>query len=444
MASGAPHPAHWFGSMPALSTWVRIPSRRWWIIPPLLCICFFLFTPKIAPSNCIQIIKFANAVQVPLNCDSRLLAKLYRDAGKYFTEFNNWKGRPVFFLYGVVTAPILEPVAVPLWSAIGGFASSDRKLSHYRKYFSLHLAYYSLNIGVVLFSIWLALNLLGLPRSGMLAISLSGAIASSDLVAGTIWLAHTNIFNLLAPITCAFFVCIGFQNRITRPTQLFLWAGAAGLMVLVYPLFILALPAWVAGLLLAPILNRFNPRPPLQTGSGSAALQFLVTPVLFVLPVLIWSLMVRYVFVTPVYMTAQYGQFVWMLDAYADGKLLAELVTHLSTFVSTLQIHFSWFETILPLSGAIALLVVGDRSRMRWTDPALLALLIAALGILSFNYLQGYYAARLQISVASLSYMAVARLAYLLDRPRLGTGFLSAIILAQLVDASMHYAATAE
>ena len=422
---------------------LRTRDRRWWIVVALFCICFFLFTPKTPSSNCIQIIKFANAVELPLNCDSRLLAKLYRSAGTYFTEFNNWKGRPVYFLYGVLAAPIMEPVAVPLWAAIGGFADSDRKLSHYRKYFSLHLAYYALNIVVVIFSIWLALNLLGLAHQSWLAIALSGAIASTELVAGTVWLAHTNIFNLCAAITCAFYVCLGYQIRITKPRSLFVWAGCAGLLVLVYPLFIVTLPAFAVGLLLDKIFNRAITRGTAPIIQTVQLWQIMIAAILFVGPVLVWTLIVKHLFATPVYLTAQYGQFVWLLEALAQGQLLPSLLTHWHTFTETLQIHFTWFEVLLPLAGALVLLGVGDRSKLRRIDPILAALLVAVIGILSFNFLQGYYAARLQVSVAALFYMAVARLATLVDRQAIGGLTLGSILAAQIVDATLNYDITA-
>lgn len=429
----------------------RLVGRRWWMLPALFCIAFFLFTPKTPSTACIQIIRIADSVQVQLNCDSRLLAKLYRDAEKYFTEFNNWKGRPVYFLYGVVAAPVMEPVAVPLWAMIGKFATSDRSLSHYRKYFSLHLAYYALNIGMVLFTVWLALNLLGLlrtgpTRAGLLAAALSGAIASADLVAGTVWLAHTTIFNLLAPVACSFFVLMGFQARRTKPATILAWSVCAGLMVLVYPLFILLLPALFAGLVLGLLLNR-SPgigQTPTNIASTGVYLNAGLAATFMVLPVVGWTLIVKHGFATPVYMTAQYGQFVWLFDAFRDGTFVTAIVNNWSAFVAALRIHFSWFEVALPLAGIAALLLFGDRSRLTRLDPVLAALLIGVFAILSFNFLQGYYAARLQISVAALFYMIVARLAHLVDRRAIGIATLATITLAQLVDASVHYAVTAD
>lgn len=429
----------------------RFIPRRWWMLPALFCIAFFLFTPKTPPTACIQIIRIADSVQVHLNCDSRLLAKLYRDAEKYFTEFNNWKGRPVYFLYGVIAAPVMEPIAVPLWAAIGNFATSDRSLSHYRKYFSLHLAYYALNIGMVLFAVWLALNMLGLSRMGMaragwLAATLSAAIASTDLVAGTVWLAHTTIFNLLAPIACSFFVLLGFQVRRTKPAILHIWSVCAGLMVLVYPLFIILLPALFTGLVLDLLLNRSRVvgQTATRTAPTTIFLNASLAALLMVLPVVAWTLIVKHGFATPVYMTAQYGQFVWLFDAFRDGTLVTAIADNWTNFVAALRIHFSWFEIALPLAGIAALLVVGDRSKLTRYDPVLAALLIGVFAILSFNFLQGYYAARLQISVAALFYVFVARLADLVDRRAIGIATLAAITLAQLVDASFHHAVTAD
>jgi len=441
----APHAADPHGPSGAGKPAARLPAepdqprRRWWAIVALACMAFFLFTPKTPSSDCIQIITVFHAVQVPLNCDSRLLAKLYRDAEKYFTEFNNWKGRPIFFLYGVAAAPVLQAVAVPLWAVIGNFAQSDRKLSHYSKYFSLHLAYYLLNIGVVLFSVWLAFNLLGLASATPLAIALSAAIATTDLAAGTVWLAHTNIFNLLAPIACAWFVRLGMQARITSAGALYAWMGGGGLMLLVYPLFVILLPAFIAGLALDGLMHRGQIGALVRKAGHAAA-----AAILFVLPVILWSVTVRYIFSTPVYMTAQYGQFVWLADAYHNANLWPALSANWSAFIASLYLHFSWFEILLPLAGCAGLLVTGDRSQLRLADPVIPALAIAAIGILGFNFLQGYYAARLQVSVASLLYMLVARLAFCTGRPRIGVGVLAAIALAQFVDASLHYAVTAE
>lgn len=444
----------------------RFAGRRWWIVAALFCIGFFLFTPKTPSTACIQIIRIADSVQVQLNCDSRLLAKLYRNAEKYFTEFNNWKGRPVYFLYGVMAAPVMEPIAVPLWTAIGKFATSDRSLSHYRKYFSLHLAYYVLNIGMVLFTVWLALNMLGLsradlpraglspddrPRSelsgiGLLAAALSGAIASTDLVAGAVWLAHTTVFNLLAPVACSFFVLMGFQAHRIRPPTLLAWSLCAGLMVLVYPLFIILLPALFTGLVLDLLFsrNRAIAQGPPHVAPTGIYLNAGLAATLMILPVVAWTLIVKHGFETPVYMTAQYGQFVWLVDAYRDGTLMTAVASNWSDFVAALRIHFSWFETVLPLAAIAVLLVVGNRSRLARLDPVLAALVIGVFAILSFNFLQGYYAARLQVSVAALFYMIVARLADLVDRRAIGIATLAAITLAQLVDASLHYAVTAD
>lgn len=447
----AGQPAAGIASTTSSSPATRFARRRWWIFPVLFCVAFFLFTPKTPPNACIQPIRIADSVQLHLNCDSRLLAKMYRNAEKYFTEFNAWKGRPVYFFYGVVAAPVMEPIAVPLWAAIGSFATSDRSLSHYRKYFSLHLAYYALNIGVVLFTVWMALNMLGLLRPGLanagrLAIALSAAIASTDLVAGTVWVTHTTIFNLLAPIACSFFVLIGFQARRTRPGLVLAWAAFAGLMVLVYPLYVLLLPALFTGIVLDLVLNRSSAFAQKPTGVTltPVTVNAVLAAIIMVLPVAGWTLIVKHGFTTPVYLTAQYGQFIWLFDAYREGKLVAALGGNLSAFVAALRLHFSWFEIVLPLAGCAVLLVAGDRSRLNRLDPVLTALIIAVLAIWSFNYLQGYYAARLHVSVVSLFYVIVARLADLVNRRAIGIATLAVITGVQIVDASLHYEVTAD
>lgn len=46
-------------------------------------------------------------------------------------------------------------------------------------------------------------------------------------------------------------------------------------------------------------------------------------------------------------------------------------------------------------------------------DIPLLGITIAAIGILSFNFLQGYYAPRMFYSIIALLYIGIARAAYL-------------------------------
>lgn len=417
-----------------------VPRHLWWAAAALFCIFAFLFAPKTQGSDCIQPIAIFGAVKLVLNCDSRLLAKLYRDAEKYFTEFNNWKGRPVFFLYGVASAPVFQAVAAPLWTALKPFASSDRSLSHFGKYFSLHLAHYTLNIAAVLVAVWMAIGLLGLDPSSRLALFVSAAIASSDLVHGSVWLAHTNIFNLSAAVATAFYFRIGYQHRLCSHVALFSWALGAGLMVLVYPVFVLLLPAFVAGVLFAAIAGR-----PEDRAAGPSVLATIAgVSLCLLLPVIAWNLAVKTVFATPVYLTAQYGQFVWLFDAFGDGRLGQALVDQGAAFVGTLFKHLSWFETALPLAGVVLVLATGTRDRLTRRDPVTAAILTAMIGVLSFNYLQGYYAARLQVGVAVLGYLLLAHFGRLCAREGLATGVLGCVVLAQIVDAMMHYPASAD
>ncbi|MEM1048355.1 MAG: hypothetical protein AAGL24_19550 [Pseudomonadota bacterium] len=416
-----------------------LPARRYrWVLVALAIMAFFLFVPKTPGSACIQIIRFAQAVEVPLNCDSRLLAKLYRNAETYFTDFNNWKGRPVFFVYGVFAAPVMEAVAVPLWTAVGGTAVSDRKVSHYRTYFSLHLAYYALNVAVVLLTIWMAFNLVGLAASSGLALALAASIASTDLVHGSVWLAHTNIYNLLAAIACAFFVRLGWQTRETEPGTVLAWMAGAGLMLLVYPLFVILLPAFLSGVVLRGLFGRQTGAPFLLSVpvAGLAVL-------LFVLPLLGWNLAVRTLFATDVYLTAQYGQFVWLVDAYRAGTLASAMADNALTFFNTLGLHLNLFETVPVLVACAALVLFGDRSRLRASDPVLIAIAIALIGVLAFNYLQGYYAARLQVSVVALLFLLLARIALLTGGVRLGGLVLVGVTVVQLIDAATSYSLSA-
>lgn len=417
-----------------------IAARHRWLVVAFITFFLLLFAPKSPGSDCVQVIRFFGAAELALNCDSRLLAKLYRDAEKYFTEFNNWKERPVFFSYGVVAAPVMQPIAAPLWQVLRPSAQSDRSLSHFGTYFSLHLAHFVLNIGVVLFAIWMTLNLLGLDPASRLALALTAAIATSDLVHGGLWMAHTNIFNLLAVIACAFYFRIGFQHRLLTPGATFAWAGFAGLLVLVYPILMLALPAFVAGILFERLTGRG-----VAPDTRPAWPRLALAAILFVLPVVAWNVIVNIVFQTPVYMTAQYGQFVWLLEAWREERLWATLASQWTVFTGALALHLTWFEVALPLAGiAVVALAAGRHGHLRLADPVFAAIVVAILGILSFNYLQGYYAARMHIGVAVLLYMMLAHLGRLAGSDTVASVTLALVVAAQVADAALNFPASSD
>ena len=256
------------------------------------------------------------------------------------------------------------------------------------------------------------------------------------------WLAHTNIFNLLAGIACAFTVCLGFQHRLAGNVTLAAWALAGGASVLIYPLFIVLLPAFLAGIVLGALFNSKSRQAVGQRPTWKSWLDLAVIAALFVVPVLAWNLVVTFVFATATYFTAQKAQFTWLLTAYQEGVLISALHANWNLFAGRLQANFSWIEVLLPVAGIGAVLARGGVKNLRLFDPVMVALTVALFGILLFNYLQGYYAARMHVAVIALVFIFLARLAQIVRQEQLASVFLVAVAAAQLADAASNPAAS--
>lgn len=420
----------------------RLPKagRHVWLFAVLACIAFFLFTDKSKDTECIHNVFIYGVVSLPHNCDALGMADKLIDLQSFYTTYHNWKGRPVYHAYGAIVGSALVPIAYPVWAALYPGAVAKSQLRKFSASFSYHLAFFLLNIGVVVACAWTAIRVAGLRADGWLAVALAAAVASSDIVEGGVWLLHTNIFNLVSAFDTLLCVVLGMQRTIlTR--RIVLWSGfAIGLSVLIYPALAILAPGYVAGRVIGR-LKVEDDRMPL----ASEIVELLLFALAAALPALAWWGANRFVFGTSTYLTADRGHFTWLPYALAEGDLVDQLSAKTSRFYHLLLKH-SAVEYLIAL-GAIAALTLRyglDGVRALATDPIVWAVLIAMAGVLFFNYLQGYYAARLHVSAAYLLFVVIARLAALKGNALPAGVCLFAITGYHLVDAALTYSTSGD
>ena len=123
------------------------------------------------------------------------------------------------------------------------------------------------------------------------------------------------------------------------------------------------------------------------------------------LPLVLWSLASTLVFHVPVsYEADQYGQFVWLLDHPDIGAHLA------SWFPQSV-----WWLGWPALWSAIGIVALWRAEPLK-ADRLLIGIALAAAAVLAFNFLQGFYQARLVNGVTLCLFAAVARLGVIKKR----------------------------
>jgi hypothetical protein len=251
---------------------------------------------------------------------------------------------------------------------------------------------------------------------------------------------HTNIFNLVSAFGALLFVVLGLQRAILPRYTVFAGALLIGCGALTYPALILIAPAYVAGCLLGRLALPAG-RPPL----AAEAAELLAFAGLVALPLVAWWMGNRMIFGTATYMTAEKGQFSWAPQAWAEGVLIEEAGRRLVGYFGILAKH-SAAEYLLSLGSIAFLALRGGRVGVRRlaADPVVWAVLVAMLGVLGFNFLQGYYAARLNVAAAYLLYVVIARFAVNRHSEAIATFCLFAIAGYQIADAALGYAASGD
>jgi len=424
-----------------MPNWIAKPfadRSRWWIFAVFFVLVFFLFTHQRQDSTCTHNITVYNAIELQLNCDTNSINNYAHDPVKLVTEFHNWKGRPVYLAYGLIVGHALMPVAQPVWRLlIKPWVKMKAYFNNFSRNFHIHLGYVLLNILVVFFCARSGLRLSKVPITNVSAIALAAAIASLDLVQGGVFMFHTNLFNMVAAVGAAIYVSMGMSAHFQTSRQVSLLGGLVGMGILTYPSIVILAPAYLVG----NVYGRLR-WPTTSASWGTLASRYALFALSAAVLPLLWYVLISQVFETQVYLTAKYGQFVWILEAFNNGDLLNSLSIHLGSFLGALMSTLDT-EGCLVAGALLGLAAMGGKKFWALlTTPLVFCLFIAALGVLSFNFFQGFYAPRLHISVLILAYILIAHMAYALRLHKTGALLLSAIVAYQLMDAALHTASS--
>jgi hypothetical protein len=462
----------------------------------LLCLPFiFLFTrlppPELAPECLSRVtVGWAHFVHV---CDSYSMTQVMGDLPGYFTQPNAWWPRPLYIIGGEALAVVFRPAALLVRhllidgriSGDGNFAV-DLFLARFPEYFALMIV----NFAVLGATIWMAMRLIGpsvarhsgsrpqaenpssiapgsvvmdsglvapqvgccrlghlmRPVSGepeirwrpgttpALAAALGTAVATCDLVHGLFWTQHSNFLNIVVPLGCITYFVAGCRARQMTQTSIAVLGLGAGVAALAYAYIVIWLPLFVFGSLYRDLRMAAAPAEMLRglvrtlVPLGTAGCG----------PVLAWWAINKYVMHGMIsYEIDVFRQFVWIADAWHDGRLGAALAEHWNGYLRSVWIWLGWPAPV-SLAGIALLLWLGRRDwglAQALADPILLAVAVTIVTMLIFNFLQGYYQPRLVNGITLALFVALARTAQKANRGALGAAVLLAIAATQVADA---------
>lgn len=231
---------------------------KYWHFAVILVLVIFATTPKSENTECLEEIKFAKVVNFSFNCDPLALTNRFEDPQRLFTEYHNWKGRPLYFTFGYIMGNvILVPIKIfqPIIQIESELKSWAEK--HIGDTLHFYFAYFLLNISVVFVVCWSAIRLSGIDNRSIMAAVLALVISSLDIVEAGTFLMHTNIMNLAVAVGAALYFALGAQFHLLGRVSICFFGSSIGLSILIYPAFSLYLPDFLCGLLYLYIISDF-------------------------------------------------------------------------------------------------------------------------------------------------------------------------------------------
>jgi hypothetical protein len=412
--------------------------RRGKALALLLCLPFiFLFArlppPEIAP-ECLSRVTVAHWAHFVHVCDSYTMTQAMVELPRYFTEPTPWRARPVYIVGGEGVAAVFLPAALLIRSLlidgqIAGDFAADLFLARFPEYFALMVV----NFAVVGATIWMAMRLVD-PSQHALAAALGAAVATCDLVHGLFWTQHSNFLNLIVPLGCITYFVAGCRARQMTRTSIAAFGLAAGIGTLAYAYIVIWLPLFVFGSLYRDLR--------MATASSETARGLVRTLLPLAIagcgPVLAWWAINEFWLHGEIsYEAGVLRQFVWIVDAWRDGRLGAALAEHWNGYLPQVWGWLGWPAPVA-LAGIGLFAWLGRR---QWppmqmiSDPVILAVVLTIVTMLIFNFLQGYYQPRLVNGMTLALFVALARSAQKAKSAQLGAALLLSIAAAQIVDA---------
>ncbi|WP_420547706.1 hypothetical protein [Curvivirga sp.] len=423
---------------------IRLGNIKFWHLAVVLALAILATTPKYKDIGCLEKITLANYVNFSFNCDSPELTNRQLAPHKFFTEYHNWKGRPVYFTYGLVVGYALSgPTAFikPLISIEDSLGIG--RAAHISKVLNFYLAYFILNISIVFMCCWCAIRISGLQTTSYTAAALTLVIASLDVVEAGTFLLHTVIMNLPVAIGACFYCILGAQFKLLSRFSYISLGLFIGLSILVYPAFAILVPAFFCGLAYGIFV--------LKSQRNISIKLLLWNIVLFIglslIPVLFWTNLNQYIFETSTYLTLDKGQFKWLPEALKQDNWLELIFTRAEKFLFRVYLttKIEVISALFAFLGILVWAIYKNRTlRSPFSDLPLFALLISILGVLSFNFLQGYYAPRMHYCIAALLYIAVMRFAVLQKSDKAVVPLFLGISVVHFYDAIFYFTITGD
>jgi len=270
------------------------------------------------------------------------------------------------------------------------------------------------------------------PSQRALAAALGATVATCDLVHGLFWTQHSNFLNVVVPLGCITYFVAGCRARQMTQTSIAAMGLAAGVGILAYGYIVIWLPMFVFGSLYRDLRVGAMPAEMLR-----GLLRTLVPLAIAGCgPLLAWWVSGKlYLHGMVNYEAERLRQFVWVVDAWRDGRLGAALAEHWNGYFGQVSSWLGW-----PAPAALAGIgLFAWLGRRHWppvqmiSDPIMLAVVLTIVTMLIFNFLQGYYQPRLVNGMTLALFVALARSAQKGQRPQAGAAVLLAISTAQIV-----------
>jgi len=397
------------------------------IVSVLLLVATFLFTPKREIGTCVRTVSVGLGTKISLNCDSPSIVHSVLDTKFYLTENNPWRTRPVYIFSVKAGTFILSPISTAIFSIVENKIQKIMKKDT-KRIFSGYLSAILFNFIVLFVTIFTILYLLK-PETVPFRFGLAAFIATSDIVAGWLWVPHSIMMNLLVPVGGMMTFIVGASLRKISVGQAALVGMVISLASLTYGYCLIWILAFGLGAIYRLVCESEQP-----FFVSSDVVKLTTTALSFALPLVLWF-GTYFALKMDVSYEAKLGQFTWLINAYQLGNLGPAMLERFHAFLSALTNHLGWWSVLIVVAFAFAMahsFRVKKIARFL-RDPVVMSAITTMMLMLLFNFLEGYYQPRLQMGVLIAGGALVARMFCLLERREVATLWVWALAALQLL-----------
>jgi len=316
----------------------------------------------------------------PYNMDAARFIALGEHPDRLLEKGNGRQSRPAYVATGYVLGSLLRPLLPGTSSAIVTNPT--------------YVAFVTLNFVLLIAAVALWDALFAERRWTFAVLPTALLLVANRVVRDFLWMPHTQMFNVLVPVlTMTTFAWAVRHPRTTAPRLAAIGVLVGGLF-LYYGSGVVLVPGIAAGLV-AGRRRDGGVGPSLGAQLAALALGFAVLPIVW------WVVVVLVAGEFYSAETADFRQFVWMLDAARSVRPLAVVARRLSTF-AWITAQIAWFPATLCAAAGVAAFVAGvERRRLVDAHGSLLAAAGVTLALVVVFFAgMGWYNERLEWNVA--------------------------------------------